>query len=65
VTWFNKPNFPALAQHLAGVVNEINVPMANIANMANILAQIQQQLAQMQQTNSRCKNKVQEQTNQS
>ena len=31
------PNFPALAQHLAGVVNEVQ-------NVANTLAQIHQQL---------------------
>jgi len=49
-----QPNFPALAQHLAGVANEVqfihNAPIANMANVPNLLTHMQQQLTQIQQT---------------
>jgi hypothetical protein len=48
-----QPNYAALAQHLAGVVQEVqlipNAPIANMANIPNQLLQIQQQLTQTQQ----------------
>lgn len=44
-----QPNYPALAEHLAGVANEVrfmhNAPIANMANVPNLLNQMQQQLA--------------------
>ena len=47
-----QPDYAALAQHLAGVVHEVqfipNAPIANMANVPNILALMQQQLAQIQ-----------------
>lgn len=59
-----QPNYAALAQHLAGVVQEVqfipNAPIANMANVPNQLAQIQQQLAQMQQQLNRVEGKLNE-----
>jgi hypothetical protein len=59
-----QPNFAALAQHLAGVVHEVqfipNAPIANMANVPNLLAQIQQQLAQIHQQTQRVEERLNE-----
>jgi len=66
-----QPNFAVLAQHLAGVVHEVqfipNAPIAHMANVPNLLAQMQQQLNQIQQQTAQTQQQtaqIQQQLNQ-